>query len=250
MNKYLKNLKRIEFVVTSACSGNCKHCSQGEHTSRENIDKHIAADAVRKIAEKYNISSVMTFGGEPLLFPETVYEIHKTAREMNIPHRQLITNGYFSRDERKMAAVAKMLSDSGINDILLSVDAFHQETIPLEPVKAFALLLSENNLPVRVHPAWLVSTTDDNPYNNKTRELLREFTGIGIKISDGNVIFPGGNAIKYFSEYFDLSAPVQNPYSEAPTDIKAISLSANGDILGSNIYTRDILEILSSYSPQ
>ena len=117
-------------------------------------------------------------------------------------------------------------------------------------MKAFALLLSENDLPVRVHPAWLVSPTDDNPYNNKTRELLRELIGTGIKISDGNVIFPSGNAIKYFSEYFDLSAPVQNPYSEDPTDIKAISLNANGDILGSNIYTRDILEILSSYSPQ
>lgn len=38
MNKYLKNLNRIEFVVTMACSGRCKHCSQENHISNEHID--------------------------------------------------------------------------------------------------------------------------------------------------------------------------------------------------------------------
>ena len=61
MNKYLKNLNRIEFVVTMACTGKCKHCSQGDHTGSENIDKALAADAVRKIAAEYNITSVMTY---------------------------------------------------------------------------------------------------------------------------------------------------------------------------------------------
>ena len=104
MNKYLKNLNRIEFVVTMACSGKCKHCSQGEHKSSDNIDKNTAADAVRKIASEYNISSVMTFGGEPLLYHETVCAIHRAAMAMNIPQRQLITNGYFSKDLEKAQA--------------------------------------------------------------------------------------------------------------------------------------------------
>ena len=57
MNIYLKNLNRIEFVVTSVCTGRCKHCSQGEHKSIDNIDKTLAVEAVRKIAEEYNIKS-------------------------------------------------------------------------------------------------------------------------------------------------------------------------------------------------
>ena len=93
MNNYLKNLNRIEFVVTMACTGKCKHCSQGDHNSTEQLDKSLCADAVRKIPSEYNIQSVMTFGGEPLLCPDTVCEIHKAAKEMNIPKRQLITNG-------------------------------------------------------------------------------------------------------------------------------------------------------------
>lgn len=250
MNKYLKNLNRIEFVVTAACTGRCSHCSQGEHKSSENIDKVFASDAVRKISEKYNIKSVMTFGGEPLLFSETVFAIHKTAKELNIPNRQLITNGYFTKDYEKIKIVSEKLSECGVNEILLSVDAFHQETIPLEYVKLFAENIKNTGTKIQVHPAWLVSSVEDNPYNKKTREILQEFTEIGIESSEGNIIFPAGNALKYLGKYFDLSKDKQNPYQEDPENIKAICFSANGDILGSNIYKQDINEILSSYNPK
>lgn len=124
MNRYLKNLNRIEFVVTTACTGKCKHCCQGEHNSNDKLDKTVAADAVRKIAKEYNIKSVMTFGGEPLLYPEAVYCIHNAAREMNIPKRQLITSGYFTKDIDSIRLVADKLLKSGVNEILLSVDYF------------------------------------------------------------------------------------------------------------------------------
>ncbi len=251
MNPYLKNLNRIEFVVTSACTGKCKHCSQGDHKTNEHIDRELAADAVRKIAKQYNITSVMTFGGEPLLCPETVCEIHKAAKEMGIAQRQLITNGFFSNNPDKINLVADCLIESGVNEILLSADVFHQETIPLEPVFAFAkAVLQYHTVQTRVQPAWLVSREDNNIYNIKTREILRQFNDLGIETAVGNVVFPAGNALKYFSEYFDLNNTDANPYREDPTDIKAICFSANGDILGSNIYKCDICEILTSYIPK
>ena len=247
MNKYLKNLNRIEFVVTMACTGKCKHCSQGEHKGSDSIDKTLAVTAVEKIASEYAIQSVMTFGGEPLLYPDIVYEIHKKATELNIPKRQLITNGYFSRDYDKINLVAKSLAESGVNEILLSVDAFHQETIPLEFVKAFAQAVNKTDIILKLQPAWLQSPDADNMYNRKTRELLDEFENI--ETGEGNVVFPSGNAIRYLSEYFDLSKKHKNPYDENPKDIRAICLSANGDILGRNIYEKDIGKILSGYKP-
>lgn len=249
MNQYLKNLNRIEFVVTMACTGKCKHCSQGEHKSNDKIDKSLATDVVRKVSEEHNLTSVMTFGGEPLLCHETVCEIHKAAKEMNVPQRQLITNGYFSKDSDKIRLVAEKLIDSGVNEILLSVDAFHQETIPVEYVKKFAEAVNVTDVKLQVHPAWLVSPEDDNVYNIRTRSLLEEFNAMGIETSEGNVIFPSGNALKYFGEYFDLSKNEQNPYLEDPKDIKAICIGADGSVLGSNIYNRDIIDILNSYEP-
>ena len=247
MNTCLKNLNRIEFVVTMACSGKCKHCSQGDHKSNDSIDETLAIDAVRKIANEYNITSVMTFGGEPLLRPDIVCAIHKTATEMNIPHRQLITNGYFSKDYDKIKSVALMLSECGVNDILLSVDAFHQETIPLDIVKTFAQAVLDTRTPIRVQPAWLVNAEDDNQYNIRTRELITEFYDMGIAANEGNVIFPSGNALKYLGDFLKPTPENENPYWEDPTDIRAICFSANGDVLGSNIYQKDISLILADY---
>ena len=248
MNKYLKNLNRIEFVVTMACSGRCKHCSQGSHISNEHIDAESAEQAIYDICSHYNIESLMTFGGEPLLYPKTVCKIHSAARKMNIPQRELITNRYFSKDVNRIKEVAHMLAQSGVNGICLSVDAFHQETIPLEYVKEFAMAVLDENIPIHTHPAWLVSVDDNNPYNLKTRELLKEFNAMGIEQSSGNVIFPSGNALKYLGEYFDKNIEYHNPYVEDARNMKTISFSANGDVLGGNIYDNSILDIINSYN--
>ena len=249
MNPYLKNLNKIEFVVTYACTGRCKHCSEGDHAScGERIDPQIAADAVRKIAAEYDIKTVMTFGGEPLLYTDSVYAIMKTAKELNIPKRQVITNGYFSKNTDKIHEVAEQLAACGVNDLLLSVDAFHQETIPLNVVKQFAAEAKKCGIPICLQPAWLRSVVDDNPYNRKTREILDSFADMDITANEGNIIFPEGNALKYLAEYFTDELP-ENPYVEDPRDVRCVSFEPNGDVLGGNVYERDIMEIIRDYLP-
>ncbi len=249
MNEYLKNLNRIEFVVTYGCTGRCKHCSEGEHTAQgEHIDAEVAAQAVYDICKRYPIQSLMTFGGEPLLYPEIVCRIHKAAKEMGIPQRDLITNGYFSKDEKRIREVAHMLAESGVKDILLSVDAFHQETIPLEPVKCFAESVKAEGISLRLSPAWLVSKENDNPYNVRTREVLTEFDYLDIPVGSGNIIFPSGNALKYLSEYFKEGEVLVNPYEDDPKDIRAIGFDPNGDVLGGNVYHQSIEDIMKAYT--
>ena len=249
MNQYLKNLNKIEFVVTYACTGRCKHCSEGDHTScGERIDPEIAADAVRKISAEYDIKTVMTFGGEPLLYTDAVYAIMKTATELNIPKRQVITNGYFSKNADKIREVAQRLAACGVNDLLLSVDAFHQETIPLCLVKQFASEAKKCGIPIRLQPAWLRSMADDNRYNRKTKEILGSFADMEIPTNEGNIIFPEGNALRNLSEYFTDTLP-ENPYVEDPRDVRCLSFEPNGDVLGGNVYERDIMKIIKNYVP-
>ena len=247
-NPYLKNLNKIEVVVTYACTGRCKHCSEGDHTScGERIDPQIAADAVRKIAAEYDIKTVMTFGGEPLLYTDAVERIMTAAKELNIPKRQVITNGYFSKNADKIREAAERLAACGVNHLLLSVDSFHQETIPLDVVKRFAAEAKGCGIPIRLQPAWLRSATDDNPYNRKTREILNSFADMDITANEGNIIFPEGNALKYLAEYFTDELP-ENPYVEDPRDVRCVSFEPNGNVLGGNVYERDIMEIIKDYA--
>ena len=235
--------------MTYACTGRCKHCSEGDHTScGERINPQIATDAIRKIAAEYDIKTVMTFGGEPLLYTDAVYAIMTAAKELNIPKRQVITNGYFSKNADNIREVAERLAACGANHLLLSVDAFHQEMIPLDVVKQFAAEAKKCGIPIRLQPAWLGSAVDDNPYNRNTREILDSFADMGIRENEGNVIFPEGNARKYLAEYFTDELP-ENPYVEDPRDVRCVSFEPNGDILGGNAYERDIMEIIKNYAP-
>ena len=249
-NEYLRNLNKIEFVLTYTCTGRCKHCSVGEHEScDESIDPDIAADAVRRIAAEYDVKTVMTFGGEPLLKLDSVEKIMIAARDADVPKRQVITNGYFTKSNERIKEAAKRLKACGVNDLLLSVDAFHQESIPLEIVKKFAEEAKACDIPIRLQPAWLVSREDENPYNLKTREVLSLFSDTEIPISEGNVVFPEGNAVKYLCEYFESGAP-ENPYSEDPRDVRCLSFSPNGDVLKGNVYKNDIMKIFDSYTAE
>ena len=249
MNPYLQRLTKMEFVITHACTGACKHCSEGDHAAcGEVIHPDAAAEAVRKVGGLYDLQTVMAFGGEPLLCPEVVCAIMTAAKELCIPRRQVITSGYFSKDPAVIRRVSEELFACGVNDILLSVDAFHQETIPLEPVRVFAAAAKELGIPLRLSPAWLVSPDHDNPYNRRTREILNSLSDLSLPEGKGNVVFPEGNALKYLAEYFTNDIPV-NPYVENPADLRCLSFSPSGEVLGRSIYETDILDIMENYAP-
>ena len=237
----LSQLNRVEFVMTWKCTGRCKHCSLGiTENSPEHIEYERLKGMLAKLARAYSIASVMCFGGEPLLYADEVCAIFEEAKAAKIPRRQLITNGFFSRDPERVAAVADKLNQCA-TEILLSVDAFHQETIPLEPVQLFA----QHAKRLKLHPAWLVSPEDNNPYNRKTREILAQFN---LPVSKGNIIFPRGNALQYLREYFSPDLPTVSPYDQSSEHITCIGIKPNGDVKAGqvigNAYREDILEIL------
>ena len=48
-NTFLKNLSKVEFVITYACTGRCKRYFEGEHSEcDESINPNVAAETVRR----------------------------------------------------------------------------------------------------------------------------------------------------------------------------------------------------------
>lgn len=261
-NKYM-DLNRLEFSVTDLCSSNCKHCSvKNNKGQKAHIDKFSAVDVVKKVSEKYKLESIMTFGGEPLLFPESVFAIHKTAFDAGIPSRQIITNGYWTNDLLKIEEIAFNLSESGVNKILISVDAFHQEYIPIEAVKKAARALQKHDsIELKWSPCWVVSEKDNNPYNEMTNLILKELEEFKIEIGRGNIISPEGAALENLKEYLPAKQNLLKarctdmPYTDPLDAIKSISIEPNGDVavcrgftIG-NVFTEDIAAILDNYNP-
>jgi MoaA/NifB/PqqE/SkfB family radical SAM enzyme len=262
INNYM-NINRIEFTVTNACTSQCKHCSVGSFSNqiKTSIDKSTAVSVVAELSKKYDIESVMTFGGEPLLYADTTCAIHKTAAENGIPKRQVITNGYFSKNDDKIISVAKALKESGVNSLLLSIDVFHKEHIPLDTVYQFSkAVCAENISGFKLHPAWVVNREYENKYNEETQKCLSYFADLHIPISYGNNIFPSGNAAIYLSEFYEKKPIDLNmkcgeaPYTGKLDNIETIAINPNGDVVVccfviGNVYRDSITEIVNRYNP-
>ncbi len=263
LSKYLK-LDRIEFMSTYQCPGRCKHCSVGSRLNKPG-PRHVpvkeSIEAIRWLAARCPIESVMTFGGEPLLYPEVICALHSAARDAGIPTRQIITNGYFSKSPERIKQVAGELIEAGVNDILLSVDAFHQERIPLEPVLEFAgAVMKLRPDIIELQPSWVVNEAHEDPWNARTREILAEFSKLGVPVGRGDDIFMAGNAAINLSEYYP--EPMLNmedtcgsqPYTEPLDRVSSLSVEPNGDVIAcafpiGNLLCESIEEIVSGYDP-
>jgi MoaA/NifB/PqqE/SkfB family radical SAM enzyme len=260
-NMYL-NLNRVEYVVTNNCTGRCKHCSVGEDLEN---NSHLEYDKMKgvltQICKRFEIKSIMCFGGEPLLYHQEVAKIMNEATICDVTSRQIITNGYFNKSNSVIEDVAATMKEVGVTDILLSVDAFHQESIPLEPVYEFVRQVKKDNvINMKLHPAWLIDKDNDNVWNDKTKQILKRFDELEIPISQGNNIFLSGNAVKYLAEYYPKQAVDlafrcgQAKYTDRLDDVDTLSITPNGDVcvccftIG-NVYEEDINTIIDRYDP-
>ena len=265
MNRYL-HVNRIEFAVTYLCNSKCRHCQLGEEKERENfpnhIDKDLAVEIVRKVGKKYEPKSIMTFGGEPLLYPEIVCAIHKEAMNVGIPVRDVITNGYWSRKTEKIQKIAAKLVKSGVNEATISVDSFHQEFIPLEIVKKAAeSLLKAGIAHISWNPCWVISKDHDNPYNRKTKTILEQLRDLPVEEGEGNIAQPEGRAVLWLKGFLPQKTRAPKgkcgdlPYSEKLDSIKAIFVEPDGRIAVCNEFyignasETDVIDIIENYDP-
>jgi hypothetical protein len=264
MNQFL-TVDRIEFVVTYRCNSHCKHCQVGQNkrASRPTaIDEGLAVQIIRDITQAYSPRSIMTFGGEPLLFPDVVCAIHAAARANGIGERQVITNAGWPRSEAEFREVAFRLADSGANDMCISVDCFHQEYIPLSVVERNVQSLVDAGIGrLEWNPCWVVSKEHDNPWNRHTQSVLQALAHLPVAESEGNVVQPEGNARIWLRDFMPsriltpTGACGDMPYTGRLDEVSGISVEPDGSIavcdefVIGNAAQRDVVEMLRSYDP-
>jgi len=265
LGKYVV-VDRIEFVVTYLCNSGCIHCQLGEEEKGKTFPGHVdgekAVEIVRKVGQVYAPKSIMTFGGEPLLYPEIVCAIHEQAKKVGIPVRDVIANGFWSTKAEKIQEIAQNLAKSGVNEVSISVDYFHQEFIPLKTVKKTAKSLIEAGIDrVRWNPCWVVSKDNDNKYNRRTKTILQKLRNLQVEESAGNNVQPKGRARSSLAEFFPPKTSVpkgkcgEMPYTEKLDSVKTISVEPDGRVavcenfyIG-NAFKSDIIDILENYDP-
>jgi len=172
----------------------------------------------------------MIFGGESMLYPERTIRLFQRANELGIPEIELITNGFWGRSPEKARRLASELKEAGVTDILISVDAFHLPSIPLEGPRNAAIASLEAGIrKVRWNVAVLESTGALNRYDGETRKILETLAPLSLEVSF-NKILPQGRAVKNLKNFFPKQT-LEGTCPEKETTLvnpKCISLDPEG----------------------
>jgi len=204
-----KRINMLTFLVSYKCTNECKHCALQASPNQEEIT--ISPEDMRKyledVSKDFIIGEVNFFGGEPLLDLNLLIDLIGEAKNFDIPRVGLPTNGYWGKDDNIARKYAHKLKAAGVNLIGFSIDAFHQEFIPLDVVKRAINASHKAGIEsLLVFSQTLGSSDDKNSYNEKTNELLdnisKEFPFCQVIKSPLQV---KGRAIKTLTEYYPMA---------------------------------------------
>ena len=110
----------IRMSITDVCNFKCGYClPNGYQVDKSDNRKFLHLDEIKRLAmvfSKLGVSKIRITGGEPTVRKD-FFEIIKILKEVGIKKVSITTNGYH------LDKKAKMLVDSGLNGINISIDS-------------------------------------------------------------------------------------------------------------------------------
>ena len=185
------------FLITFRCPSKCEHCAYNAGPEQEgHINQNDAKRWLSELVESQQFEWLTLHGGEPFLYIDEMKAILRLAKELDIPRRGAITNGYWARTPQIAKKMLEDLSDAGLNRITFSVDGFHQKYIDINNVKlGLEAAISIGIEKVWVDSYYLESIDSPNMYDRMTKSALRFVEGMNdVEYSIHQVDFEGRGA--------------------------------------------------------
>jgi hypothetical protein len=228
------DLRRLEFALTAKCNSQCTYCQADAGPWRNEVmDVKDASNYLTEAGKVAALRSFMIFGGEPMPYPTRTIAIFKKAQHLNIPGTDMLTNGIWGKDKERAETLAKKLKNAGLNNLGISVDAFHLEHIPLEyPRNAGQASLEAAIKNVTWNVAVIESLDAANHYDKMTAHILKELEPVGIEAHVHKVV-PAGRALRTIPQYFQktrLKGPCEGetPMENTLTDPQCLTIEPSG----------------------
>ncbi|WXG47134.1 MAG: radical SAM protein [Candidatus Atabeyarchaeum deiterrae] len=167
-------LKGIDLLPTYRCTSRCRHCTY--RSSPQLTGEMESTDAKRYVedAAQNGIEWIWVGGGEPFLCRDLLPDVALAAKEFNIPDVYMVTNAYWAKTNEEALGELRLLKEVGMTVLGISIDAFHQENIPLEHVRNLLAAANKVGLKrIEVSGQFLGSIDFDIGFNRTTEKNLK-----------------------------------------------------------------------------
>ena len=129
-------------ITNYNCTAECKHCMFASSPScKKDYMTKQTADETEKLLAQAGTLSVHIGGGEPFLDFDGLCLVIQALNRYGVGIDYIETNGFWARNEDAARRKIEVLKRLGIYTVMVSVDPFHVEYVPLElPLKLCSLL--------------------------------------------------------------------------------------------------------------
>ena len=257
----------IRMSITDVCNFKCGYClPNGYQIDKSDNRKFLHLDEIRRLAmvfSKLGVSKIRITGGEPTVRKD-FFEIIKILKEVGIKKVVITTNGYH------LDKKAKMLVDSGLNGINISIDSLDRNTfksitghdrlpeilkgikilqdLNFENIKVNAVLLNNINVSEKDFNSWgefikinkvdfryieLMQTGDNLDYFRKyhiSSKIFKEY------LNKNNWIYQtlgkdSGPSLNYINPYYKGKFGIIAPYSrDFCRSCNRLRITSRGDL--------------------
>jgi hypothetical protein len=135
MSFRIDRLQSGGLIVNYRCPASCAHClyACGPARSPDYMTPAMAAQLAGRLIE-LGCAIVHIGGGEPLLDREGLCGVLDALRAGGVDVCYVETNCFWAASERQARQVVAQLQEHGLGRLLVSIDPFHNETIPFQRV--------------------------------------------------------------------------------------------------------------------
>lgn len=125
----------LALMLGYRCNIQCRSCLWGDrHSNGPAIQVAEACGWIDEACLTCNIQLVGFSGGESFLYLRELKELAGYCWSRHRLPSAVSTNGYWALNESQAETMLRPLAECGLRELLLSVDDFHQEHIPLERI--------------------------------------------------------------------------------------------------------------------
>lgn len=144
----MDSFKTIALSYTRTCPLACRHCIT--ESSPQATGRMLPGQARRYIQSLPRFTQSICFtGGEPLLFHREIVELTGLAKALGLKV-SLVSGAGWVKDEATAKRKVRELTDTGLDEMTISWDSYHEEFLPRDRAVLLARLAVEAGLEVAV----------------------------------------------------------------------------------------------------
>lgn len=137
-------LKSVTFFLTDRCNAACDVCCfQCSPRNTFVMDKETIKRYIDEAASMGTAGAISYTGGECLLYPDLLMELTSYAKEKYGLTSHVVSNGFWAADYAKGKALMTRLKESGLSEVRLSADTYHQKFVSVKTIKNAIRILVE-----------------------------------------------------------------------------------------------------------